>query len=274
MTVDNDGATFDGISFASLGLKLVKSNIPLLPETRQTEAEIPGLDGSLDMGAEYGPRLIELEVILQESSEIQYQNKLQQLAKLFNARAGAKSLVLDRMPGKRWLCKYNGSIGIEKLLQLGSFTLPLKAFSPFSESVHHTTYPLRYGQGYTYGMGLRRGSQYSFAVKSSPQLITVHHAGTHEAYPVITITGSASNLTITNTTTGESCSVNVTLGPTDVLELNCAPMEQTAKKNGINVLGLFSGRFPKLIEGLNSLTITATSPNMTVAFRFRHTYLY
>ncbi|WP_308637724.1 phage tail family protein [Paenibacillus silvisoli] len=274
MSTDNGGATYDGVGFASVGLKLLKTNIPLLPDTRQVEVELPGVDGVLDMGMEYGPRLIELDVMMQASSESHYEERLQMLAKLFNAKSGAKALILDRAPGKRWMCKFNGSIGIEKLMQLGTFTLPLKAFYPFAESVGDTLTPLRYGQGYHYGMGLRIGDMYSFPVASSPKSLAVRHAGTHEAYPLIRLTGSGSNITITNQTTGESCTLALSMAGGDVVEIDCSPMAQTVKKNGANAIGAQSGKFPRLVDGDNNITITAIGVNLTVAFIFRHTYLY
>lgn len=270
---DNGGATFGGVSFSSLGLLLTKADIPFLPETRQIEEELPGLDGSVDIATEYGPRPISLEVMLVTEDELDYQLKLQQMAKIFNAKAGVKPLILDRMPGKRWMAKYNGSISTDKIGQLGTFTLPFKAFNPFAESVQDSTGSLEYGQGYLYGMGLRIGDSYSFPLSVFPSTIAVYHAGTEAAYPIIRITGAASNITVTNTTTGESFSLSVTNGVNDVIEINCAPLQQTVRKNGGNASAVFNGKFPRLLEGENSFTITATG-SCTVAFLFRHTYLY
>ncbi|MFC4103595.1 phage tail family protein [Paenibacillus xanthanilyticus] len=272
--MDNGGATFGGVSFASLGLRVVKADIPLLPDTRQAEEELPGYDGALDIETEYGPRTIELEVALVAADEGEYQARLAQIAKVFNARAGVKPLVLDRAPGKRWICKYNGSISVEKIAQFGTFTLPFKAFNPFSESVNDTTAPLEFGQGYTFGMGLRLGDAYSFSVTSSPTTVNVYHAGTHEAYPVIRISGAASNVSLTNNTTGQTFAYNAALASGDVLEIDCAPLAQSVRKDGTNAAHNFTGRFPKLVEGDNSITITAAGANLTVAFIFRHTYLY
>jgi predicted phage tail component-like protein len=273
--IDNGGATFGGVAFSSLGLLVTKANIPILPETRQTEEEIPGLDGTIDQNTEYGTRTIELEVMMLASNETEFQIRLQQIAKVFNARAGVKPLILDRMTGKRWMCKYNGQLPLDKIASLGTFTLPFKAFFPFSESVLDTSTPIAYGQGYTYGMGFRYGgSNYSFPVTSSPKTFTVYHAGTYEAYPVIRLTGSASNITIRNDTTGEQCTLAVTMAAGDVVEVRCAPLEQSVTKNGVDITRVHSGVFPRLVEGDNSITITATVPNLTVAFIFRHTYLY
>ncbi|MGI2294182.1 phage tail domain-containing protein [Paenibacillus sp. GXUN7292] len=272
--MDNGGATFGGVSFASLGLLLTKAHIPLLPETVQTEEELDGLDGLVDVETKYGPRLIELEVSLITEDETEYQIALQRIAKIFNARAGIKPLVLDRMTGKQWLCKYNGRIPIEKVGSIGEFTLPFKTFFPFSESVTDSVTQLEYGQGYSYGMGLQYAGLATFNVTSSPTDLTVNHAGTHEAYPLIRLVGSGTNIIITNTTTGESLSINQVMSASDVLEIDCRPLEQMVRKNGISSFNGVLGTFPRLVEGVNIITITATGAKLTVSFVFRHTYLY
>jgi phage-related protein len=272
--MDNGGATFGGVSYASVGLLLLKENISLLPETVQTEEELDGLDGSIDIEVRYAPRLIEHEVMLLAVDEAEYQTRLQQIAKLLNARTGVKPLIRDRMTGKRWMAKYNGRIPIEKIASLGQFTIPYKAFCPFAESVTDSTTPLAYGQGYSYGMGLRYGGPAVFPVAASPTSLIVYQAGTHEAYPVIRLAGSGSNITISNTTTGETLTINQTISGSDVIEINCAPLEQAVRKNGNSSLNGVSGKFPRLAEGDNSITISGTGLDMTVSFIFRHTYLY
>ncbi|MEK3882429.1 phage tail domain-containing protein [Paenibacillus sp. PL2-23] len=272
--MDNGGATFGGVSFASLGLLLTRANIPLLPETIQTEEELEGLDGTVDVETRYGPRLIELEVSLITEDEASYQIALQQMAKVFNARAGVRPLILDRMTGKRWMCKYNGRIPIDKIASLGEFTLPFKAFFPFSESVTDSMTQLEYGLGYSYGMGLRYETPPAFSVTTSPTLRTLYHAGTHETYPVIRLVGAGSNITVSNTTTGETLTLNLNMVAGDVLEINCAPLEQTIQKNGSSALSGVNGTFPRLVEGDNNISISGAGLNMTVSFIFRHTYLY
>jgi len=272
--IDNGGATYGGVSFASLGLLVTGVNIPLLPETIQEEETLPGLDGSIDLDVRYGPRMIEITVELLVKDESEYQTALQRIAQVLNARQGSKPLVLDRMPGKRWMVKYNGSISIEKIASFGSFTLPFKAFYPFSESILESNQPFEYGQNYSFGMSFRYGDLYTFSVTSSPKVQWIYHAGTHEAFPIIRLKGSGSNIKVTNHTTSESLAINTLMTVNDVIEINCAPLEQTITKNGISAVSAAIGIFPRLIEGENNITISATGANLTVDFIFRHTYLY
>jgi phage-related protein len=268
------GANIGGYTFASLGIKLLSSNIPILPETRQQEDEIPGLDGSLDLGTEYGPRQIELDVFVKADSKTELHSKLAKLASIFSPRRGIQPLVITPQTGKLFYVKFNGSLPLEKIGSMnGKFTIPLKAFDPFAYSVNDTSEPLKLGQGYTLGQGLRLGEKYTVEAKQPVTTFSVYHAGTHEAKPLIRITGTAGgNLILTNDTTEEGLKVDLALQQGDVLEIDCK--YQRIKLNGSNTFYAFSGVYPKLVEGGNNFTLTADNPNLNIEFIFRHTYLY
>ncbi|WP_409346766.1 phage tail family protein [Paenibacillus sp. MBLB4367] len=272
----NGGGRFGGTAFSDVGLLLTKADVPLLPETKQFEDDIPGMDGMLDLGMEYGPRPINLTFqVLAKNGEGEYQTKLQQIAKMFAPHRGAQPLILERAPGKQWLAKYNGTMSIERIAQLGEFTLPLKAHYPFASSVPDNQQPLRLGLGYVIGMGYHLGmgpTGYSFPVTTSPRAFSVYHAGTYFAKPIIRITGTGSNISIANDTTAEAMMFNGALSGGDTLEIDCS--RQRITKNGVNAFAGFSGVYPRLAEGNNNFTITATAANLTVVFIFRHTYLF
>lgn len=275
MSLDlSGGGNIGGNSFASLGLLLTKASIPLLPQTRQIEEEIPGRDGSIDLQTNYGPRQIELTFEFIEKEEVAYQNNLTKVAGAFNPLKGEQVLVLERNPGKQYRVKFNGSIPIEKLAQIGTFTVPLKAFNPFPESYLKSDEPLDLGDGATLGMGyeLGDGESTTYSVTASPTTYTVEHLGNHVAKPVITITGTGSNITVTNDTTSEGFTWSGTLGSNDTLVVDCENI--TIKLNGNNAFANFSGDYLTLAEGDNVFTVTATSPYLTIDYDYRHVYLY
>ncbi|NBI30771.1 phage tail domain-containing protein [Chengkuizengella marina] len=267
------GGNIGGTSFESLGLLLTKADIPLLPTTRQIEEEIPGYDGILDLGTEFGARMIELTFNMMESDEVTFQSKLSAIASMFNPRKGIQPLVLNRSSGKQYFVKFNGTIPIERVAQFGTFTVPLKAFDPFAYSVTDTSEPLQFGQGYTFGQGLRAGSPYSFSITNEVTNFNVYHAGNMEVKPLIRISGKGSNIVMTNDTTQEGFSLlDLSLNSDDVLEMDCATSRILL--NGSNALYAFTGMFPKLAEGDNAFEFTASTPNMTIDFVFKHRYLY
>ena len=272
------GAMYDGVAFSDVGLLVTKVNIPLLPEVTVTEEDIDGYDGTVDVDEQYGPRPIELTVALITESEAEYQARLQQIASLFNAKKRSRPLVLSRAPGKRWMCGYNGRIPIEKVATIGEFTIPLKAYMPFAESITSSTEPLRLGQGYMLGQGLYLSdSSASYEIKTSPTTITVANMGTYKAYPklVVKATAAVTKLSIENVTTSEKLIVMTTIAAGSELEIDCAPLAQICRINGSLSHGLVDGDFIRLDPGDNELLITADGAvAITLAVDFRHLYLY
>lgn len=268
----NGGGSIDGVTFESLGLLLTKVDIPLLPTTRQIEEEIPGRDGTIDLETRFGSRQIELTFQVVGTDEAGYHAKLSSIASLFNPLKGVQELKLERT-SKRYLVKFNGSIPIERIAQIGEFTVPLKMFNPFPQSVTNAQSTYDLGDGYSLGMGLDLEAEtYSFNVTASPTSFIVEHEGNATAKPIIKITGSGSSITISNDTTLESLTYSGALVTGDVLEIDSERM--TIELNGVNDFKNFSGVFPNLASGNNTFTITSTSPNFTIEYIFRHTYLY
>jgi len=91
---------------------------------------------------------------------------------------------------------------------------------------------------------------------------SISNAGNAVAYPVITITGACTNPTITNSTTGESLTLNITLAQSDTLVIDCRPATRSIKLNGttnkINAKTV-SSKWLSCQPGINSLTFVPTT---------------
>jgi len=163
-------AYIDGVSFASLGLGLIRRDIPVLPDTRDYNVVLSGTDGELDFGSEYGPRMVPHEcVVMAEDPTLDYHRKIAQIARFFNAKKGDSILTYSDLPGRRYKMRYSGTLPIEKLIFDGMVTIPMKMHSPFPESderVLETT------------------------IITSPKQIIVVSDGDVRASPVITITNT------------------------------------------------------------------------------------
>jgi hypothetical protein len=94
---------------------------------------------------------------------------------------------------------------------------------------------------------------------------TITNSGNVIAYPVITLTGSATNPTITNTTTGQLFSIlGLTTTGTDVITIDMA--NRTVLLNGGSILGYVtttSSWWPLLVGG-NSIKLTTGNSSDTV----------
>jgi phage-related protein len=128
-------AWIDGVSWSSLGIGIIKRDITPLPDTRDYSVKIAGLDGEVDFGSEYGPRIVPHECILMaDDPTTDYQAKARQIARAFDAKRGERIVTYSDLPGKRYRMRYAGTLLLEKIIFDGKFTLPMKMFDPFPES--------------------------------------------------------------------------------------------------------------------------------------------
>ena len=67
---------------------------------------------------------------------------------------------------------------------------------------------------------------------------TITNTGNADAYPVITIVGTCSGISVTNLTTGEAITVNAALGEDDTLVIDCRPATCGVYLNGVASIGL------------------------------------
>ncbi|WP_135552114.1 phage tail domain-containing protein [Paenibacillus cymbidii] len=163
-------ATVNGVSFASLGLAVQKHDIPVLPPTRDYNAEISGMDGEVDFGSDYGPRTISLECLLMaDDATMDYQDKVAALAKMFNAKRGDLVYTFSDLPGKRYKARYAGTMPIEKVIFDGRVTIPLKMHDPYPEGDEHIV---------------------ETTIASTPAVVEVESIGTVETPPVIVLTNT------------------------------------------------------------------------------------
>ena len=250
-----------------LGVK--RHDIPALPETKDYNIQIPGRDGEIDFGMDYGPRTFNLEcIIMADNPTTDYQAKVAELATIFNAKRGDMEFIFSDRPGIRYVARYAGQMPIDKLIFDGNVTIPLKMHWPFPESQHDTR-AREYGQGLEYGQGYEY-STHAILVTASSQLIPIQHDGTYQVAPFIRITGAFTNLSLSDglntfTFTG-------TNGPNDVIEIDSKQF--TVKKNGVNAYGQTNGVFFLLKPGTTSFICNSTNPDFKIEFIFRHTYLY
>ncbi|ANY70407.1 hypothetical protein BBD42_30855 [Paenibacillus sp. BIHB 4019] len=261
----------NGISetFSSLGLGLKRRDIPVLPDTRDYNVTLSDVDGEIDFGSEYGPRIINHECILMaDDPTTDYQAKVIRLAQVFNAKRGDLYITYSDLPDRRYKMRYAGTMSIEKIIFDGNLSIPMKMHDPFPEALRDTAVneygqELEYGQGYEY-------SPYSLYISSSGQTFEVENRGSVDVRPIIRISGSLQQLALSN---GEQTfTFGGVMHAADVLEVNAE--KYTIKLNALNAYSQTNGVFLLLKPGVNTFTLNAVSPNVTITFLFRHKYLY
>ncbi|WP_138756542.1 phage tail domain-containing protein [Paenibacillus sinopodophylli] len=257
-------------TFSSLGLGLKRRDIPVLPETREYNQTIAGMDGEIDFGVEYGPRVIEHDcVLMADNPTTDYHAKLARIAQIFNARNGDIILTYSDLPDRRYIARYAGTMNIEKIIFDGNLSIPMKMYNPFPESLRDTALK-EYGQGLEYGQGYEY-SAYSVLVTSSGQSFQIDNQGTTEAFPLVRFTGTCTNLSLSD---GQQTFTFGGVMANAVLSVDCSLRKKTVKLNTLNAFSQSNGVFFVLKPGITNFTLTGINPNISIEFIFRHQYLY
>lgn len=152
---------------------------------------------------------------------------------------------------------------ISKAIFSAPFKIELLASDPTiygsSTAVTPVTVPLIVSGGYTYPVVY----PVVYSAGSGPTSVT--NAGTVAVYPIITITGIATNPVIINNTTEQFLGLDLTTGSTDTIVINMA--QRTALLNGSSVFGdLATGStWWALLTGGNSISLTTSNGGDTAS---------
>lgn len=260
-----------GKSPRELGLQtLRKSRRPVLPNTVDTTVSIPGMHGAYDFGADLGPRPIELECAFITRNAYELQQRISDFAAHLldgDGRPRTMDLIFNVTPDRYLMVRYSGGMPIDRIVGLGTFTLPLIAYDPF---VYQTDLMTEISWDSPISMDredIFMDDVYSFSV-SGPGSAAVNNFGQLNAQPVIEISGSFTSLTIT--VNGRTLSYNEPLTG-GVLAIDTKKM--TARIGSTNKLYAVSGQWPVLTKGVNNVQIGGSGLNCTVSFPFRAKYV-
>lgn len=230
-----------------------------LPSIRTSSGNYAGRDGGYVGAQFYGPRQINLQghvfasdVASLETVRASLQTALRasQVTMTIQTNAGASyvvyaNLIDFEMPITRDL--FNAPFSIELLApdpviyDNATGTALTVAVSKLTSGgyVYPVVYPVIYSPG------------------SSPT--NVANSGSVAVYPVITLTGSATNPVITNRTTNQFFSLNITTGPTDVVAIDMR--QRTVLLNGGSIFALQASgsTFWSLLPGGNQIALQTSS---------------
>jgi len=209
----------------------------LLPGTRENTEEIPGRHGEIDFGSEFRPRLLELHVSTQEFDPGQREQVKRTLAAYLNPLLGVQNLIFADDLDQTYRVKYAGKINLSMHPNWLEFTIPFKASDPFIIATWEKT---QTGSG------------------------TLTNEGTFETPLVIEIAGPVTDPSVV--VGGQTLSYTGSLAAGDKVVIDTEKM--TVTFNGVNVLGSYSGGFPKLQPGDTAVT-AATSGTTTWKWRDR-----
>lgn len=167
--------TIAGRTPEQLGMLVMRqSQRPVLPSTRDRTLEIPGRNGAWDFGADMQPRLFSLECAFSTRDSFELQMRVETLARLLVDNYGKPrevELVFSVHPDWTYYVRYSGSMPIDRVAGLGTFSLPLVAFEPYS---------------------LGPMNVYETTITRSPEVIDIEVRGNIRTEPVIVLTNQGS----------------------------------------------------------------------------------
>jgi hypothetical protein len=233
-----------------------------MPPISFVEEEVPFLAGTRLRSVKVGAREFDLSIYVDGISESDVRNKTRNLLRMFNPLNGdGKIKVLAADGSQREIqCRYSSGLGISekdgaKVGNMQAVTLVFRAFDPYwyDSSTVVQTFKINENPGTFFPiLPLRLASSTVFAD------ITIDNDGDVETFPEWIITGPGESIVLSNLSTGETTSLDVTLEAGESITINTSPYTKTVtKSDGTNLFYTLSddSSLWALQEGNNSIQI-------------------
>lgn len=275
----------DDTELQSLGVTVtLDSEEPMLPSFRTSTVTIPGRHGAYDFGGDKDVRNFALNCVFQRQSYTDLKAQIRDFVMLFLDNYGRPKTVKLRFgdePEKYYNVKVGGGIPIERLANLGFFTLPLIAYDPFA-----------YAESDAYDTSSRQNPS-GFLFDGTYKLIEIFNHSQINTPLKIVMNGTVSNLKITNTSNGEVFQLNTSIsneiltidgeyytvtkkgkseGATFFLSSTNSTCIASSSDIEENLLGYYTGEFIDLSPGNNLLIFEGNSVNTDVRFIWKHRF--
>lgn len=211
------------------------SRCDLLPQTKDSSEEVPGLHGEIDFGTEFKGRTFELSVVSLENEYFTKKELQYMFAKYLDPTKGYKSLVFADDIDKIYYVKYSGRIQPDFYANWFKFTIPLKMSNPFI---------------------------YGTFEKSLNENKAITNDGTFETGFIAKISGPTDNPTINLVYKGGMYTMAYTGTIVEGETLTIDTEKQTAKIGIANALNGYNGVFPMLEPGITHVIYADNNVNI------------
>lgn len=258
----------NGVWLSTLNIQLVSRDLPPLPDTEENTIKLAGRDGVKSFGSTYAARPLGLGLFVMGDD---YYGTVALLARVFDVKNGPAIVIFDDIPQKRFIAEYRGSMAFDTSTGNRKIDVPMKMDDSWIESIQDTEQH-EYGEGLSFGEGYFYISDSLFPITVSGQAFTVNNEGSTQAYPLIRLSGSFTNLSLSDGS--KTLIITGSAGANDVFEFDSDLDKCTVRLNGVNAYSRSNGVFFVLEPGETTFTVTATNPNITVEVIYRYQYLY
>jgi len=244
---------------------------PALPSTRDRSIQIAGRHGAYDLGADLDVRQFEIPCAISGIRDHGLISaKAREVARLFVDNYGRPKTVKLRFetePDRFYYARFSGNLPLEKVAYTAKFTLMLTAYDPLAKSTTEINDDIIMDSDVSVLADITLDASYSYTVTSA-QTISIINDGALVVRPAITITGSATTLSLS--VNGKSFTLRNFSSKT--FEINGE--NYTVKSGGVNTLSEMIGDFLELMPGKNNIVVSGSSDmNVEISFRFYNQYI-
>lgn len=242
------GFTFNGVTSSSKKLYVLSISKSALPSIKINTQELPNIGGTVLLNKRYDVREITFNCLVTGTSDSDFETKIRDIAKWLNTDT-PQQLILDEEPNKYYMAMVSEISEIEQTLAIGKFSIKFVCLNPYAYATSSTTVTIQNGSSSA----------------------TINNDGDTTVYPTISFTSWASNITISNSSTGESIEL-IGLPTNKTVSIKCETGEIVV--DGVvnmSYLGFNSVLFG-LETGNNTISVGTTSHN-TVTISFTKQYI-
>lgn len=262
MIVTLNGFTLnDGLSGVFLDTQITGLD---LPDVRTSSGNYAGRDGGYVGAQFFDPRDISIQGTVFADSAADLETARQDLQNAVRGKTVTMQIITN---GGNSYIVYCNLIDFEMPIPEDLFNAPfqIQLVAPDPTIYDNATgtaltvnVPLLISGGYVYPV------VYPVVYSPGSSPTTVTNSGTEAVYPIITLTGSATNPVITDQATNAFTSLNLTTGPSDVIQIDMR--QRTILLNGGSVFASqgVGSTFWSLVTGGNPIALTTSSGTDTV----------
>lgn len=248
----------------------------MMPPVSITTIRVPQAHGARYRAARHDERLVGLPVVLPGPQTDRAE--LRRWAKALDPVPGLGTLTVIGGPhaGRMLRCVYEAGLDdfAEDEPSIGLTTLAFRAPDPYWLDSTESTIELHLGStSYTWFpfLPLVLGTSDVFGQT------TITNGGDVDAWPVVTVIGPGTELSLSNSTTGKTTRITGNIAAGSVVEVDTRPGYKTVRVDGYNAFGRLtddSTLWP-LVPGPNRVSIgfATADANSSVAFRWRGRWL-
>lgn len=262
--------TLGGKTPRELGMRVLReSQRPIAPSTVDNLVTVPYMHGAYDFGAYLAPRQLTLECALVAKNSIELQQLISALARFLigaDGRPKTMPIIFRSQPDRWYMARYSGDLQINRVVGLGTFTLPFTAYDPFAYSTYESIDINVDNENINVDSDISVDTAYAFNV-SSPSTLSVTNNGNQNVEPVIQVTGSFNYLSIT--LGGVEFIYKVPMSGTLLIDFK----RKTAMLGSTNALHNTNARFGKLPAGVSQVVVSGTGLNISMSIVFRNKFI-